>query len=72
MKNKLIILTVLFLAFPAGAEAGDLEDIVAAIEKRWTDTAKKNRLAPETLIQPEAGWQLPKGDCGNFRLPQRL
>jgi len=41
MKHNLVMLAALFLAFPAGAEAGDMEDIVAAIEKRWTDTAKK-------------------------------
>ena len=41
MKKTIIILTVLLLAFPTDAVAGDREDLVAAIEKRWTDTAKK-------------------------------
>ena len=71
MKKTIIILTVLLFAFPTDAVAGDREDLVAAIEKRWIDTAK-NRSAPVTLIQLELGWQLPKVVCGNFRLPQRL
>ena len=41
MKKTIIILTVLLFAFPTDAVAGDREDLVAAIEKRWIDTAKK-------------------------------
>ena len=40
MKKTLMALSAFILFLPAGANAGDLEDIVAAIEKRWADTAK--------------------------------
>jgi len=40
MKKTLIVLCAIILFLPTGAVAGDLEDIVAAIEKRWADTAK--------------------------------
>ena len=68
MKNKLIILIALFLVFPAGAEAGDLEDIVAAIEKRWTDTAKKQTSPRDS--NPAGSWlATSEGGLWQFQSP---
>ena len=74
MKHNLVMLAALFLAFPAGAEAGDMEDIVAAIEKRWTDTAKKqidadaSNPAGSWLATSQGGlWRVsvPRRGCGH-------
>ena len=68
MKNKLIILTALFLVFPVGAEAGDSEDIVAAIEKRWTDTAKKQTSPRDS--NPAGSWlATSEGGLWQFQSP---
>ena len=71
MKKTIIILTVLLFAFPTDVVAGDREDLVAAIEKRWIDTAKK-QISPGDSNPAGAWLQLLKVVCGNFRLPQKL
>jgi len=68
MKKNLIILIALFLAIPAGAEAGDLEDLVTAIEKRWTDTAKK-QISPGDSNPAGAWLATSQGGLWQFQSP---
>ena len=68
MKKNLIILIALFLAIPAGAKAGDLEDLVTAIEKRWTDTAKK-QISPGDSNPAGAWLATSQGGLWQFQSP---
>ena len=54
MKNTLIILMALVLAFPADAKAGDREDVIEAIEKQWADVAQ--RKVDKSTIHPDGQW----------------
>ncbi|HIG45120.1 MAG TPA: nuclear transport factor 2 family protein [candidate division Zixibacteria bacterium] len=68
MKTFSIMLTALFLAFPAWAEAGDQDDIKAAIDKFWADAAAKT---PDPSGDNPAGvWQAgSNGSLWNFLSP---
>jgi hypothetical protein len=68
MKTLSIVLTVLFLAFPAWAEAGDQDDIKAAIDKFWADAATKT---PDPSGDNPAGvWQAASnGSLWDFLSP---
>jgi hypothetical protein len=68
MKTLSIILTGLFLAFPAWAEAGDQDDIKAAIDRFWADAATKT---PDPSGDNPAGvWQAgSNGSLWNFLSP---
>ena len=68
MKKTLIVLSTLLLALPARAAAGDLEDIVSAIEKRWTDTAKKQTSPRDS--NPAGSWlATSEGGLWQFQTP---
>ena len=68
MKNLTILLTALFLAFPAWAEAGDQDDVKAAIDRFWADAATKT---PDPSGDNPAGvWQAgSNGSLWNFLSP---
>ena len=71
MKKTIIILTVLLLAFPTDAVAGDREDLVAAIEKRWIDTAKKQTSPRDS--NPAGSWlATSEGGLWLFQSPAEL
>ena len=68
MKKTIVILTVLLLAFPTDAVAGDREDLVAAIEKRWIDTAKKQISLDDS--NPAGAWlATSQGGLWQFQTP---
>ena len=55
MKTLSIILAALFLTFPGWAEAGDQDDVKAAIDKFWANVATRT---PDTSGDSPAGvWQ---------------
>ena len=68
MKTLSIVLTALFLAFPAWAEAGDQDDIKAAIDKFWADAATRT---PDSSGDNPAGvWQAASnGSLWDFLSP---
>ena len=68
MKKLSIILTALFLAFPGWAEAGDQDDVKAAIDRYWADAATKT---PDPSGDNPAGvWQAgSNGSLWNFQSP---
>ena len=68
MKPLSIVLTTLFLAFPAWAEAGDQDDIKAAIDKFWADAATRT---PDSSGDNPAGvWQAASnGSLWDFLSP---
>lgn len=68
MKKTIIILTVLLFAFPTDAVAGDREDLVAAIEKRWIDTAKK-QISPGDSNPAGAWLATSQGGLWQFQTP---
>ena len=68
MKNLSIILTALFLAFPAWAEAGDSDDIKAAIDRFWADAA--NKTPNPSGDNPAGVWQAASnGSLWDFLSP---
>ena len=68
MKTLSIVLTALFLAFPAWAEAGEQDDIKAAIDKFWADAATRT---PDSSGDNPAGvWQAASnGSLWDFLSP---
>ena len=70
MKNLSIVLTALFLAFPAWAEAGDQNDVKAAIDRLWANMATKT---PDPSGDNPAGvWEpLPTAAFGTSSLQPR-
>ncbi len=68
MKKLSIILTALFLAFPGWAEAGDQDDVKAAIDRYWADAATKT---PDPSGDNPAGiWQAASnGSLWDFLSP---
>ncbi len=68
MKNLSIILAALFLTFPGWAEAGDQDDVKAAIDKFWANVATRT---PDSSGDNPAGvWQAASnGSLWNFQYP---
>ena len=68
MKNLSIILTTLFLTFPAWAEAGDQDDVKAAIDRFWANVA--TRTPAPSGDNPAGVWQAASnGSLWNFLSP---
>jgi len=68
MKKLSIILTALFLAFPGWAEAGDQDDVKAAIDRFWANMA--TRTPDPSGDNPAGVWQAySNGSLWNFQSP---
>jgi hypothetical protein len=68
MKNLTILLTALFLTFPAWAEAGDQDDVKAAIDRFWANVA--TRTPAPSGDNPAGVWQAASnGSLWNFQAP---
>ena len=68
MKKLSIILTALFLAFPGWAEAGDQDDVKAAIDILWANMT--TRTPDPSGDNPAGVWQAySNGSLWNFQSP---
>ena len=68
MKKLSIILTALFLAFPGWAEAGDQDDVKAAIDIHWANMT--TRTPDPSGDNPAGVWQAASnGSLWNFLSP---
>ena len=71
MKNLSIVLTALFLTFPAWAEAGDQDDVKAAIDRFWANVA--TRTPAPSGDNPAGVWQAySNGSLWNFQSPTEI
>ena len=71
MKKLSIILTALFLAFPGWAEAGDQDDVKAAIDIHWANMT--TRTPDPSGDNPAGVWQAnSNGSLWNFQSPTEI